>query len=83
MNALLLVAVLAVAPQGQPAESANKSAPTSAKSFLKERSGNRAFAQIFAPIPCCRKMLAASSASFPTGATIRADEASVVLIPPA
>jgi dipeptidyl-peptidase-3 len=49
MNALLLVAVLAVAPQGQPAESANKSAPTSAKSFLKERSGNRAFAQIFAP----------------------------------
>jgi len=49
MNALLLVAVLAAAPQGQPAESANKSAPTSAQSFLKARIGNHAYAQIFAP----------------------------------
>jgi dipeptidyl-peptidase III len=49
MNALLLVAVLAASPQGQPAESANTSAPTSARTFLKERSGSHAFAQIFAP----------------------------------
>jgi dipeptidyl-peptidase-3 len=49
MNALLLVAVLAAAPQAQPAASATASAPTTAKSFLKERSGNTAIAQLFAP----------------------------------
>lgn len=49
MIALLLSAALAAAPQAQPAESANKSAPATAKTFLKERLGNQAYAQIFAP----------------------------------
>ncbi|HYH96968.1 dipeptidyl-peptidase 3 family protein [Hyalangium sp.] len=49
MNVLLLVAVLAAAPQATPAEPANTSAPPSAQSFLKERFGRHALAQLFAP----------------------------------
>ena len=49
MNALLLVTMLAAAPQAQPAGPANASPPTSAQSFLKMREGNLAVAQIFAP----------------------------------
>ncbi|MBN1206888.1 MAG: peptidase [Myxococcaceae bacterium] len=49
MNALLLVAMLAAAPQAKPAEAATTSAPPPAQSFLKERSGTLAIAQLFAP----------------------------------
>ncbi len=49
MNALLLATMLAATPQAQPGGPANTSAPASAQSFLKSRSGNIAIAQIFAP----------------------------------
>ncbi|MDY7229058.1 dipeptidyl-peptidase 3 family protein [Hyalangium rubrum] len=45
MNALLLVALLAAAPQAKP----EAPGPVPAKTFLKARSGNTAIAQIFAP----------------------------------
>lgn len=49
MNALLLAAVLAAAPQAKPTTPETPSAPATAKTFLKARSGNTALAQIFAP----------------------------------
>jgi dipeptidyl-peptidase III len=49
MKVLLLATLLAAAPQAKPAESTTASAPPSAKSFLKERAGSTAVAQIFAP----------------------------------
>ncbi|WP_224250000.1 dipeptidyl peptidase 3 [Hyalangium gracile] len=49
MYALLLLSVLAAAPQAKPAEPAKTTGPASAASFLKGRTGNQAVAQIFAP----------------------------------